>query len=207
MSNKFIIFDLGNVVFKFDLLKFVKSYVKKTPNYKEKISTFDTLLTPKCLEFAYLYEKGNISSLDFYDKLAKETQYTGTYPEFTILWNNIFELIPETLNVIASLSNKYELGILSNTNELHFNFLQERYPQVFSLFDQIFLSHELHLRKPEQEIFKYLIKCCNVSPSEIFFTDDLVENVSAAQEHGIKAYVYTNTVELIKQLSKEQIAI
>lgn len=149
MLDKFIIFDLGNVVFKFDLLKFAKVYVKKTPNYK-KISSFDALLTPACLEIAHLYEKGNISSLDFYDKLAKETQYTGTYNEFTISWNNIFELIPETLDVIASLSNKYQLGILSNTNKLHFNFLQERYPQVFSLFDQIFLSHELHLRKPEQ---------------------------------------------------------
>jgi putative hydrolase of the HAD superfamily len=207
MPDKFIIFDLGNVVFKFDLLKFVKSYVKKIPNYKKKIVSFDTLLTPTCLEFAYSYEKGNISSLDFYDKLASETQYTGTYNEFVILWNNIFELIPETLDVIASLSDKYKLGVLSNTNELHFNFLQERYHQVFSLFDQIFLSHELHLRKPEQKIFKHLIKCCNISPSEIFFTDDLVENVLAAQEQGIKAYVYTNTVELIKQLRQEQIAI
>ncbi|MDR0724302.1 MAG: HAD family phosphatase [Endomicrobium sp.] len=206
MPDKFIIFDLGNVIFKFDLLKFVKAYVKKTPNYK-KISKFDDLLTPACLEFAYLYEKGNISSLDFYDKLAKETQYTGTYNEFTIFWNNIFELIPETLDIIASLSNKYQLGILSNTNELHFNFLQERYPQVFSLFGQVFLSHELHLRKPEQEIFKHLIKCCNVSPSEIFFSDDLPRNVSAAKEQGIKAYVYTNTIELIKQLRQEQIVI
>jgi putative hydrolase of the HAD superfamily len=204
MSDKVIIFDVGNVIFRFDLLKFVKSYVKKIPNCK-KISSFDSLLTPACLEFVHLYEKGNISSLDFYDKLAEETQYTGTYNEFAILWNNIFELIPETLNVIASLSNKYQLGILSNTNELHFKFLQERYPQVFSLFDKIFLSYEVHLRKPEQEIFKYLIKCYNVPPSQIFFSDDLVENVSAAQKHGIKAYVYTNTVELVKQLKQERI--
>ncbi|MDR2617066.1 MAG: HAD family phosphatase [Endomicrobium sp.] len=204
MSDKIIIFDLGNVIFKFDLFKFIKAYVKKIPNYK--VSDFN-MLDSVYLELAYSYEKGDMSSLDFYDILAKKTHYTGTYNEFRVLWNNIFELIPETVDVISTLSGKYCLGILSNTNELHFNFLKERYPQVFSLFDQIFLSYEIHMRKPEHEIFKHVIKYYNVYPSRIFFSDDLENNVFAAQENGIKAYVYTNTVELIKQLKQEQIKI
>jgi putative hydrolase of the HAD superfamily len=205
MSDKIILFDAGNVIFRFDLFKFIKSYIKKVPNCK-KMSDFN-VVNPIYLKLAYSYEKGNISSLDFYDQLAKETHYTGTYNEFAVLWNNIFELIPETVDIIASLSNRYHLGILSNTNELHFNFLQERYPQVFSLFDQMFLSYKVHLRKPEHGIFEHVIKHYNIYPSEIFFSDDLVKNVFAAQKTGIKAYVYTNTSELVKQLKQEQIEI
>ena len=111
------------------------------------------------------------------------------------------------MDVIAALYGKYCLGILSNTNELHFNFLKERYCQVFSLFDQIFLSYEIHMRKPDHEIFKHVIKYYNVCPSRIFFSDDLENNVFAAQENGIKAYVYTNTLGLINQLKQEQIKI
>ncbi|MDR2395224.1 MAG: HAD family phosphatase [Endomicrobium sp.] len=205
MSDKIIIFDLGNVIFKFDLFRFIKLYIKKVPDDK-KITDFNAL-SPNCLKTAQVYETGDISSLDFYDQLAKEMHYTGTYNEFAVVWNNIFELIPETVDVIASLSGRYHLGILSNTNELHFNFLKERYPQVFSLFDKIFLSYEMRLRKPDREIFENVIKHYNVLPSKIFFSDDLERNIHAAQETGIKAYVYTNTMELVKQLKQEQIEI
>jgi len=51
----------------------------------------------------YSYERGNISSFDFYNALVKKPGYYGDYDEFSSVWNNIFEPIPETREVITSL--------------------------------------------------------------------------------------------------------
>jgi putative hydrolase of the HAD superfamily len=204
MSTKIIIFDLGNVIFEFDLMKFIKSYVQRIPDHK--ITDFNKLI-PTYSGFAYSYEKGNISSFDFYDTLAKKTHYNGTYNEFVIQWNNIFEPMPETIELIAKLASKYKLAILSNTNELHFGYLKDRYPDVFALFNDFFLSYKMHLRKPEDEIYQQVIRNCNVLPSEIFFTDDMEENIKAAERNGITACLFTKTYEFIKKLKEEQILI
>ena len=137
MFIKIIVFDLGNVIFKFDLMKFIKAYIQRIPDHK--ITDFNKLI-PAYSEFAYSYEKGNISSFDFYDILVKRTQYLGTYNEFVFQWNNIFEPMPETIELIAVLASKYKLAILSNTNELHFDYLKDRYPEAFALFNDFFLT-------------------------------------------------------------------
>ncbi|MDR3307104.1 MAG: HAD family phosphatase [Endomicrobium sp.] len=204
MSAKVIVFDLGNVIFRFDLTKFVKAYIQKIPNHKT--TDFNELI-PTYSEFAYSYEKGNISSFDFYDILAKRTQYWGTYNEFAFQWNNIFEPIPETIEIISTLANNYELAILSNTNELHFDYLKERYPAVFALFNDFFLSYKMYFRKPEDEIYQHVIRHYNILPSEIFFTDDMEENIKAAERNGINAWLFTKTYYLIEKLKEEKVLI
>jgi putative hydrolase of the HAD superfamily len=202
MSTKIIIFDLGNVIFKFDLMKFIKAYIQKIPDHK--ITNFNELI-PTYSEFAYSYEKGSISSLDFYNTLAKQTHYSGTYNEFAFHWNNIFDPIAETIELIATLASKYKIAILSNTNELHFDYLKVRYSDVFALFNDFFLSYKMHLRKPEGEIYKQVICSYDVLPSEIFFTDDMEENIKAAKKNGINACLFTNPKELAKKLKEEKI--
>jgi FMN phosphatase YigB (HAD superfamily) len=100
MSIKIAAFDLGNVIFKFDLPKFIKAYLKETCNYK--VNDFNELIFT-CSDILYSYERGNISSFDFYNALVKKTGYYGDYDEFSSVWNNIFEPIPETREVITSL--------------------------------------------------------------------------------------------------------
>ncbi|MDR3306388.1 MAG: HAD family phosphatase [Endomicrobium sp.] len=204
MSAKVIVFDLGNVIFRFDLMKFVKAYVQKIPN--RKIANFNELI-PTYSEFAYSYEKGNISSFDFYDILAKRTEYSGTYNEFSFHWNNIFEPMPETIELIVMLAGKYKLAILSNTNELHFNYLKDRYPEVFALFNDFFLSYKMHLRKPEDKIYKKLISHYGILPSEIFFTDDMEENIKAAARNGINACLFVKPYEFVRKLKEEKVLI
>jgi FMN phosphatase YigB (HAD superfamily) len=59
MSIKTAVFDLGNVIFNFDLSKFIKAYLKKTHNYEVK--DFDELIFA-CSDVLYFYERGNILS-------------------------------------------------------------------------------------------------------------------------------------------------
>jgi putative hydrolase of the HAD superfamily len=204
MCIKVIVFDIGNVIFKFDLMKFAKAYALRIPN--NKITDFYRLISTY-LDFAYLYEKGNISSFDFYDVLAKRTQYTGTYSEFVFQWNNVFKPIPETIGLISKLASAYKLAVLSNINKLHFDYLKEQYPTVFSLFSDFFLSYKMHLRKPENKIYQNLIHHYDIAPFKIFFVDDVKENVEAAKRNGIDSWLFTKTYDLTKKLEEERVLI
>jgi putative hydrolase of the HAD superfamily len=201
---KIAVFDLGNVVFRFDLSKFIKAYLKKIRSHK--VNDFNKLISAYS-DIAYSYEKGNMSSLDFYNAMIKRTEYSGTYNEFSVIWNDIFEPIPGTIEIIASLSQNYQIAVLSNTNELHFSYLKERYHDIFLLFNKFFLSYEMHLRKPEEEVFKQIIRYYGILPSEMFYADDIKENVEVARNNGINAHLFTNQSELIRQLKSQKVRI
>ena len=65
----------------------------------------------------------------------------------------------------------------------------------------------MHLRKPEDEIYQQVIRRYNVLPSEIFFIDDMEENIKAAKRNGINAWLFTKTYGLTKKLKEEKVLI
>lgn len=205
MSIKVVVFDAGKVIFDYDLSKFINAYAKKIPGNS------DIDISKEILEYSHIakaYEQGNISSLDFYQELKKKTHYTGSYNEFSVIWNNIFKPIEGTIEIIALLARKnYKLGMLSNTNELHITYLREQYPDLFALFYKLHLSYEMGMRKPNDDIYEEIINYYDIDPSEMFFTDDLEQNVSAALAKGIKAYQFISPSKLIEDLKKENIEI
>jgi putative hydrolase of the HAD superfamily len=198
MPLKVLVFDLGKVIFDFDLQKFAKLFSKKTPHHLDIISALLTEYT----ELAIAYEKGNISPQDFFEAIKEKTHYEGSYNEFCVVWNNIFTPMEQTIELIAKAAANYPVGILSNTNELHWKYLEERYPSLFMIFDKKHLSYELHMRKPEDEIFHALIKDYALNPEEIFFTDDLAENVAAAVKNGIIARQFVCASKLEQNLKE-----
>ncbi|MDR1695678.1 MAG: HAD family phosphatase [Endomicrobium sp.] len=205
MSIKAVVFDLGQVIFNFDLSKFIKSFAKKIPG--NGLTDINKIISDYS-QTAFLYETGKISSSEFYDILVRKTGYTGSFNEFSIIWNNIFRLNCETLEVIADLrQSECALAVLSNTNELHFEYLKAGYPEVFALFDKFFLSYEMKERKPDDGIFKKVIEYYGAEPQALFFTDDLEGNVQAAKRNGMTAYRFTAALNLRENLKSEGIII
>lgn len=207
MAVSIVVFDLGKVIFDFDLSKFITAYAKKIPG---SIGSLDEVIR-EYTGLASSFEKGIVSPTQFYDTLSKKTHYTGSYNEFCVIWNNIFKPIPGSIEILAKLagskSAKYKLAVLSNTNELHFEFLKERYPGVFMLFDKLFLSYETRMLKPDSAVYGQVIDYFRVKPKEIFFTDDIEKNVEAAKLCGIKAYRFTGPLNLIEQFKAENVII
>jgi len=111
MSIKAVVFDLGNVIINYNLLKFIDAYAKNIP--EAKMQHIDQLI----LEYssvAYLYETGKISSEEFYEMLKKETHYGASFNEFSFIWNDIFDSPnKEVVDIIKKLSGKYKLSVLS----------------------------------------------------------------------------------------------
>lgn len=199
MSGKVFVFDLGKVIFDYDLNKLCKSLSK----YSTKQFLFkdmDSFIYANEELFSQ-YEKGQISSIEFYKKIAGILSLENlAFEDFSVIWNDIFMPMQDVIELINLLSKKYELAILSNTNQLHFDYLYKKYFDFFMNFKKLHLSHLMNARKPEKEIYKQVIEIHNVQPENIFFTDDKPENIYSAILMGIKAFQFKNFSKLKQDL-------
>ena len=190
----FVIFDLGNVIidiFYPETLDYIKS--KVAPTHQEKVATFYQT------DFHKDYEKGLITSIAFRDQVRAyfEEDWSDEFVDF--LWNYLLGKIPsDRLKLVEELKKKYQVGILSNTNEIHINAVNEilnRDHDIESLdriFDHIYFSHHMNLAKPDSLIYQKMIADLNTTPERELFFDDLKNNVDGAKSLGIQAYQVTS---------------
>ena len=115
-----------------------------------------------------------------------------TFQQVEDAWNSCLLTIPEErLEVVKSLREKYNVYLLSNTNDCHWRYIEDKFfsaeghtTDVF--FDHVFLSHEMHLAKPDHRIYEQVLKEINAKGEECIFIDDAKANIKAAEECGIK---------------------
>lgn len=97
-------------------------------------------------------------------------------------------LMPGAADLVRSLKGRVELGVLSNTNSLHWD-NQTDAEVMRSLFDRQFLSYEMGLAKPDRPIFDAVTAHLGCAPSDILFLDDNQINVDGARAAGWLAEV------------------
>ena len=181
---KTIIFDFGDVFINLD-----KEGALKLALEKFEIDSLDEELQ----SVNALYEQGLISTdefLEFYadnfPKLSKD--------ELKSIWNHIIKDFPEhRLQFIKQLAkdNNHQLILLSNTNELHIDYIKKNvsfYEDFKNCFDQFYLSHEINLRKPNADIFNFVLTENKLNAEECLFIDDTLENTQTAQQLGINVW-------------------
>lgn len=206
MSDKVIVFDLGKVIFDYDLNIISKALSK----FSSEINLFNDMesFMASNADLFVKYEKGLISSIDFYNQIVSLLSLKDlSFEEFSDIWNEIFTPMNDVIDLIDTLSKKYELSLLSNTNDLHFEYLYKKYTKVFNNFKNTHLSYKMKMRKPDVEIYENIINFYKVEPEKLFFTDDNQDNVFAAQKIGIKSFVFENSLKLKKDLNSFGIEI
>ena len=198
---KNIIFDFGDVFINLDKQIVFREMLKfgGTPN-----------LTPELIELNNLYEVGEISSEEFISRLSV-VYPTASSAEITDVWNGMLLDFPDTrLRFIEELASdkKYRMFLLSNTNALHIEHVEnklgtDKYLRFKNAFEQFYLSHEINLRKPNTEIYQFVIDQNNLMAEETFFVDDTKENTDAANKLGIKCWNLQVGKEDITQLKSK----
>lgn len=181
---KNIVFDFGDIFINLD----------KEATFKELAKLGVDQITDEMMAVAHQYEKGDISTNDFIDffhqkvKLSKE--------ELVFAWNAILLDFPKhRLQFLKELvaNKEYRLFLLSNTNDLHITWIQnnwgsELYTEFKNCFEQFYLSHEIHFRKPNANIYQFVLQENNLKAEETFFIDDTLENTLAAEKLGIQTW-------------------
>ncbi len=180
---KTIIFDFGDVFVNLDKPATLRELSKyKVENLSQEIEVLNKQ-----------YEKGLISSSDFIKGYQKD--YSSLREEdFLNSWNSILVDFPEyRYQFIKKLAEEknYQLILLSNTNEIHIDWIQENVPffeDFKACFDAFYLSHEINFRKPDAEIYKFVLEKHNLQPEDCLFIDDTAENTEAAAALGIHTW-------------------
>ncbi len=192
---KAVLLDLGEVVVGLDFPRAYRAAAKLTDHTVEEIPA---VISASGL--ASVYEHGRISSETFYEKLSAALGLSVDFSEFRGIWENMFD--PEPLisdSFLEGLARQTTLLLVSNTNELHFNSVRQRYPLLQHFHDSI-LSYKVGSMKPEEGIYQEAIRIAGCRPGECFFTDDKVVNVDAALELGIDATVFRDEATLQGEL-------
>lgn len=144
------------------------------------------------------YEKGLISTENLVSYFKQKFPKIST-EDFVKAWNAIILDFPEyRLQFIEQLANKntFKLILLSNTNNLHIeqvidNMSLNRFKRFKNCFDKFYLSQEIHLSKPNSNIYEFVLNENKLNPNECLFIDDLNENTEAAAKLGIYTWNLT----------------
>jgi putative hydrolase of the HAD superfamily len=196
-----IFFDLGNVILPFSHYQIAE----KLSRFSQKKEFQDP---QKIFSYLFDFKKGKINDFDigkvsppeFFQSVKKHLDLSVTFDEFLPIWNDIFVEDREVSQIILSLKGRWRLGLLSNTDPLHFNYILSKFP-VMMAFEKWILSYEVGYKKPVMEIFQKAIEWASVEPQKILFIDDTKEHIEAAVSLGIQCIHFISAQQLKETLS------
>lgn len=187
-----IIFDLGGVILNIDPFKTVAEMKKLG------LRNFDAVYAHlKQTHTLDNLEKGLISQRTFLDDIKAETDEPVSDEQVLKAWNALLIDFPEErIRLLERLkrNRRFRTFLLSNTNAIHYKvytcMLQEHYgiEGLEVLFDRAYFSHELHMRKPDSEIYTHVLEENAMEPEQTLFIDDSQVNIEAARALGIEGY-------------------
>jgi len=182
---KNIIFDFGDIFINLD----------KEIIFREMQRYGNPILTPELITLSDAFEVGKISSETFIDGLQSYFPKASSQ-QIIDVWNGMLLDFPDyRLEFIEKLAaeSKYRLFLLSNINALHISEVTKimgnsKFQRFKNSFEQFYLSHEIHLRKPNPDIYEFVLEKNALDPTETFFVDDTFENTQSASKLGIKTW-------------------
>lgn len=182
---KNLIFDLGGVLIDLDMDavdRGLREYGMDTP-------------VAELLTASRRYETGKIGTEAFLDSV--QAALPGSRRDgIRDIWNAMIRNVPQQrLEFLEALhqSGRYGMFLLSNTNALHMEQVRVNMgPQAFNRFKNCFqgfyLSHEIGMRKPEPEIFAFVLRQHGLEAAETLFIDDTLEHTLGAASLGIRTW-------------------
>lgn len=121
-------------------------------------------------------------------------------PDFMAQFWSADVLNIQLADLIRSLRGHYKIGLLSNAWSDMRQVLDKRF-HVADLFDELIISAEVGLAKPDPRIYRLAVQRLNVQPSETVFIDDMLKNVEAARLEGLHAIQYLDFEQMLAELN------
>lgn len=184
-----LLLDFGGVLFEVDYSAPVRTF--KEIGFPDFETQFSKLKQSRLIDD---FEKGLITVEEFHQKICQAAGRALPGSEIDRAWNSILIGLPhKAVDLLKELRKQYRLLLLSNTNQLHEQkfraMIREMHGSdlVEELFDRVYLSHHLHLRKPDRSIFDFVIRDAGILPDETLFIDDSPQHVEGALQTGLRS--------------------
>ena len=203
---KNIIFDYGNVIFEIEFKKAQNALMQLgIPN----IESFFGHKGHNDL-FSQL-ETGAISPVEFRDGIRNAASNSAlTDEEIDAAWNSLLVGVPKNVHeVLAEVKQNYRTFLLSNTNEIHYNYILDYLKKEYEiennddLFERTYYSQLIFLRKPNVEIFEKVIKENGLLPEETLFIDDSPQHLIGAKKAGLNTLLMDKHPKDLRQFLEE----
>ncbi|HET7207306.1 MAG TPA: HAD family phosphatase [Terriglobales bacterium] len=190
-----IIFDIGRVLVRVDVARAMQGLASGTS------------LTPSELWSAIEkdprwpdWQEGRIKPRDWYHHLANRLGGGLTFEQFTEVWNRALDPVPiHDDSLFKSLSPRYRLALLSNTDPIHVRNLESTY-SFFAYFPSRIYSCAVGASKPDPLIYREALRAVKARAEEALYIDDIAAYVEAAQRLGMKAIQFQSPAQLASAL-------
>ena len=188
---KTIIFDFGGVIIDIDPQLTMNGFAKLGARKLDADQTQDLIHN-----IIRKFEKGIFTPEVFRSKIRDFLQIPkATAQQIDDAWNALLYDIPgKRLKAIKEAKDHYQILLLSNSNEIHYDLylrdLQLRfgYREFDELFHKSYFSFDLHMAKPDSEIFEFIIHQHKLDRAKTLFIDDTEENLLTAHKLGLSTY-------------------
>lgn len=193
-----VVFDLGKVLLDFDYGIVVRRLADRgsrigIPEIKRLM--VDSPLLPA-------FERGELSSRQFFDAVQAETGFDGGFDEFAAWFGDIFAEIPPMVALQAELRRRgIPTFIFSNTNALAVDHIRPNYP-FFSGFDGYVLSYEHGSMKPEPALYEVVERVTGCRDRNLAYLDDRPENIEAGAARGWQAILHQDPAQSRARLTE-----
>ena len=187
------LFDLGGIFFNWDPVHFYKDIFssKEEMNYfLNKICNDDWNLQQ---DSGRTIKEAESELISYHPKYKEEIKMY--YLNHRKMIKNTYK---ESIEVLLELKSKnYFCYVLSNWSSETFLGMIDEYP-FLKKFDDLIISGEVKLIKPDHRIFNLAISKFKLIPEETVFIDDRKENIESALKLNFKTIHLTNP-NLIKE--------
>ena len=203
----FVIFDLGNVLVHIAPEAFLQTLGIDTPDNR-------TYYQKKITDIVKAYERGDETTNQFFARLDKLFNPPEASSSHRHGGNRVYSAddfrramlaiigrpVAGMEEIVRNLSARVPLGLLSNTNPLHFDSCMEHLASL-QFIPSHFLSYRLKSLKPDAKIFEQAVELLQLDAGDIFYIDDIRENVDAARRVGLNGHLFVGFEDLRERLS------
>ena len=197
-----ILFDLGGVIITLDQQQSVRRFEELgLKDAQQRLNAY----TQEGI-FGDL-EGGLIDAETFRRELSLLVGRQVTHAECAYAWQGYAKEVPQrNLDALQRLrSEGYRLLLLSNTNPYMMEWVNSadfdgHGHGVGHYFDALYLSYEMRLMKPAEEIFRRVLMAEQVPPSSCLFIDDGPHNVATASQVGLNTFCPENGADWTQKI-------
>lgn len=198
---KNILLDMGGVIMNLDVQKTIDEFKKLG------IDSFVNETGHNYTNgFFYGLEKGEFTESQFLKELSSNTSKKVSSQEIVDAWNSMLLGMPkDRIDFILELKKNYKVYLLSNTNCIHQKKFKEDFKKDFgyeydTLYEKAYYSHEVGMRKPDEDIYRFVINDAKIKADETIFADDSMDNLVTAKKCGLQIFHVQNynTKDILK---------
>ena len=198
---KAVVFDFGGVLIGWDPRNLYTRYFPDEPQAME-----DFLAEISFMDWNAQQDKGRPFA-EAVASLAKQfPQHANLINAYQENWReSITGIIDGTVELLWKLKKTgISLYGLSNWSTETFSMVRNEF-EFFNLFDEILLSGEVKLIKPEPEIFELFLQRIEKSANECLFIDDSEPNIVTARKLGFDTVHFISPEHLKNELEVRQL--